>query len=110
MARAIWSGVLSFGLVTIPVELYSATEPHRPAFHQFEEGTADRIRYERVNERTGEEVGYADIVKGADIGGGNYVMLDQDEPLPLVASRRFCQSFLPVLRSWQRTKPSPLIA
>ena len=36
-------------------------------------------RYERVNERTGEEVGYADIVKGADIGGGNYVMLDQDE-------------------------------
>ena len=48
-------------------------------FHQFEEGTADRIRYQRVNERTGDEVGYADVVKGADIGGGNYVMLDQDE-------------------------------
>ncbi|HVT67930.1 MAG TPA: Ku protein [Trebonia sp.] len=79
MARAIWSGVLSFGLVAIPVELYSATEPHRPAFHQFEEGTADRIRYQRVNERTGDEVGYGDIVKGADTGGGNYVMLDQDE-------------------------------
>ncbi len=79
MARAIWSGVLSFGLVAVPVELYSATESHRPGFHQFEEGTADRIRYQRVNERTGDEVGYADIVKGADIGGGNYVMLDQDE-------------------------------
>jgi DNA end-binding protein Ku len=79
MARAIWSGVLSFGLVAIPVELYSATEAHRPVFHQFEEGTADRIRYQRVNERTGDEVGYADVVKGADIGGGNYVMLDQDE-------------------------------
>jgi DNA end-binding protein Ku len=79
MARAIWSGVLSFGLVAIPVELYSATEAHRPAFHQFEEGTADRIRYQRVNERTGDEVGYADIVKGADTGGGHYVMLDQDE-------------------------------
>ena len=79
MARAIWSGVLSFGLVAIPVELYSATESHRPAFHQFEEGTADRIRYQRVNERTGDEVGYADIVKGADTGGGHYVMLDQDE-------------------------------
>jgi DNA end-binding protein Ku len=79
MARAIWSGVLSFGLVAIPVELYSATEAHRPAFHQFEEGTGDRIRYQRVNERTGDEVGYAGIVKGADIGGGNYVMLDQDE-------------------------------
>jgi DNA end-binding protein Ku len=79
MARAIWSGVLSFGLVAIPVELYSATESHRPAFHQFEEGTGDRIRYQRVNERTGDEVGYDDIVKGADAGGGNYVMLDQDE-------------------------------
>lgn len=87
MARAIWSGVLSFGLVAIPVELYSATEAHRPAFHQFEEGTADRIRYQRVNERTGDEVGYADVVKGADIGGGNYVMLDQDE-LDSVASGR----------------------
>jgi len=79
MARAIWSGVLTFGLVAIPVELYSATESHRPGFHQFEEGTGDRIRYQRVNERTGDEVEYADIVKGADTGGGNYVMLGQDE-------------------------------
>jgi DNA end-binding protein Ku len=79
MARAIWSGVLSFGLVAVPVELYSATEAHRPAFHQYEEGTGDRIRYQRVNERTGEEVEYADVVKGADTGGGNYVLLDQDE-------------------------------
>jgi DNA end-binding protein Ku len=79
MARAIWSGVLSFGLVAVPVELYSATEAHRPTFHQFEEGTGDRIRYQRVNERTGDEVEYADIVKGADTGGGNYVLLEQAE-------------------------------
>ncbi len=79
MARAIWSGMISFGLVSIPVELYSATEAHEPTFHQFEKGTADRIRYQRVNERTGAEVGYSDIVKGADIGGGSYVMLSQDE-------------------------------
>ena len=78
MARAIWSGVLSFGLVSVPVELYTATESHGPVFHQFEEGTADRIRYQRVNERTGDEVEYSDIVKGADIGG-DYVLLDQDE-------------------------------
>jgi DNA end-binding protein Ku len=71
--------VLSFGLVVVPVKLYSATEAHRPAFHQFAEGTADRVRYQRVNERTGDEVGYSDVVKGADTGGGNYVMLDQDE-------------------------------
>ena len=79
MARAIWSGVLSFGLVSVPVELYTATEAHGPVFHQFEKGTADRIRYQRVNERTADEVEYSDVVKGADIGGGNYVVLGQDE-------------------------------
>ena len=79
MARAIWSGVLTFGLVSVPVELYSATESHGPTFHQFEKGTADRIRYQRVNERTTDEVEYSDIAKGADTGGGHYVMLDQDE-------------------------------
>lgn len=79
MARAIWSGVMSFGLVSVPVQLYSATEAHEPAFHQFEKGTSDRIRYQRVNERTGNEVAYSDIVKGADVGGGDYVMIDQEE-------------------------------
>jgi Ku70/Ku80 beta-barrel domain len=78
MARAIWSGVLSFGLVSVPVELYTAADAHGPVFHQFEEGTADRIRYQRVNERTGDEVEYSDIVKGADVGG-DYILLDQDE-------------------------------
>ena len=79
MARAIWSGVLSFGLVSVPIEIYSATEAHEPTFHQFEKGTKDRIRYQRVNERTGKEVDYADIVKGAEVGRGKYVMIDQDE-------------------------------
>ena len=79
MARAIWSGVMSFGLVSVPVELYSATEAHEPTFHQFEKGTSDRIRYQRVNERTGDEVAYPDIVRGADVGGGDYVMIDQEE-------------------------------
>jgi DNA end-binding protein Ku len=79
MARAIWSGVLSFGLVSVPVELYSATEAHGPAFHEFQRGTTDRIRYQRVNERTGDEVDYRDIVRGVSIGDGNYVLLDRDE-------------------------------
>jgi DNA end-binding protein Ku len=61
------------------VELYSATEAHGPVYHQFEKGTADRIRYQRVNERTTDEVEYSDIVKGAETGGGHYVMLDQEE-------------------------------
>jgi DNA end-binding protein Ku len=79
MARSIWNGVISFGLVSVPVALYSATEDHEVSFHQFERDTSDRFRYKRVNERTDKEVDYADIVRGADIGGGHYVMLEQDE-------------------------------
>lgn len=79
MARAIWTGVITFGLVNVPVGLYSATEEHEIGFHQFQKGTSDRIRYKRVNERTGEEVAYADIVKGHEVGDGEYVMVDPDE-------------------------------
>ncbi|GHF59525.1 DNA end-binding protein Ku [Amycolatopsis bartoniae] len=79
MARAIWSGAINFGLVTVPVELYSATEDHTVHFRQFERGTSDRIRYRRVNERTGKEVEFGDIVKGYDLGDGEYVLVEQDE-------------------------------
>ncbi len=79
MARPIWSGAINFGLVTVPVELYSATEDHTISFRQFQRGTSDRIRYKRINERTGEEVPFAEIVKGADIGGGDYVIIEPDE-------------------------------
>ena len=79
MARAIWSGMLSFGLVSIPVRLYAATKARGRPFHQFQKGTADRIRNLRVNEHTGQVVEYPDVVKGADIGDGNYVLLGQEE-------------------------------
>jgi len=79
MARAIWTGVISFGLVSVPVALYSATAAHEVSFHQFQKGTDDRIRYKRVNERTGREVDYDKIVKGAQVSGGHYVLLEQDE-------------------------------
>ena len=79
MARPIWSGVISFGLVSVPVGLFSATRDHDVSFHQFEEGTGDRIRYQRVNERTGKEVEYSNIVRGAEVGDSEYVMLDQEE-------------------------------
>lgn len=79
MARPIWSGVISFGLVSVPVAMYSATQEHEVPFHQFEKGTGDRIRYQRINERTGKEVEYEDIVKGADVGGGDYVMVEREE-------------------------------
>ncbi len=79
MARAIWSGALNFGLVTVPVELYSATEDHQIHFRQFERGTSDRIRYKRVNERTGKEVEYDDIVKGYELSRDDYVIVEPDE-------------------------------
>jgi DNA end-binding protein Ku len=79
MARAIWSGYINFGLVSVPVGLYSATEEHELDFHQFQEGTSDRIRYKRVNERTGREVPYEKIVKGHDVGNGEYVIVEQQE-------------------------------
>src|ERR1700722_10618553 len=87
MARAVWSGVISFGLVSVPVGLFTATSEHEPSFHQFAEGGRDRIRYKRVNERTGDEVDYGDIVKGVDVGGGQYVMVT-DEELDQVAPGR----------------------
>ena len=79
MARAIWKGSLSFGLVNVPVGLYPATQDKSIHFNQFEKGTSDRIRYKKINERTGKEVESADIVKGFDTGGGEYVMLSDEE-------------------------------
>jgi DNA end-binding protein Ku len=77
--RTIWKGALSFGLVNIPVGLYPATSDKSIHFNQFEEGTSDRIRYKKVNERTGDEVANDDIVRGFDLGGGEYVILSDEE-------------------------------
>jgi DNA end-binding protein Ku len=79
MPRTIWKGALSFGLVNIPVGLYPATSDKSIHFNQFEEGTSDRIRYKKVNERTGEEVSQDRIVRGFDLGGGEYVILSDEE-------------------------------
>jgi len=79
MARPIWTGSLSFGLVSLPISLFPATKDKSIHFNQFEEGTSDRIRYRKVNERTGEEVDNARIVKGVDVGGGEYVILSDEE-------------------------------
>ncbi|MFE2916729.1 Ku protein, partial [Kitasatospora indigofera] len=75
MARPIWSGILSFGLVSVPVSLYAATESHAVAFRQIQRGTSDRVRNKRVNERTGEEVAFGDIVKGFELAEGEYVVV-----------------------------------
>jgi len=77
--RTIWKGALSFGLVNIPVGLYPATSDKSIHFNQFEEGTSDRIRYKKINERTGEEVAQDRIVKGYDLGGGEDAIVTEEE-------------------------------
>jgi DNA end-binding protein Ku len=77
--RPIWKGSLSFGLVSVPVGLYPATTDKTLHFHQVQSGTSDRIRYKKVNERTGKEVANERIAKAMDTGGGEYVVLSDDE-------------------------------
>ncbi|WP_037358645.1 non-homologous end joining protein Ku [Amycolatopsis orientalis] len=77
--RPVWQGSLSFGLVNVPVRMYKAVEDHAVHFTQFQRGTRDRIRYRRVNERTGDEVPYDDIVRGREVGDDEYVLVEQKE-------------------------------
>ncbi|ASU78722.1 Ku protein [Actinopolyspora erythraea] len=69
MPHKIWAGSLKFGLVTIPVGLYSATEDHGLHFNQYERGTHDRVRYRRINERTGRELEGDEVVRGREVDG-----------------------------------------
>src|SRR5438270_518891 len=78
MARAIWSGSISFGLVNVPVKLYSAVHQQDIHFSQFDKN-GNHIRYKRVSEKTGKEVDYGDIVKGYEAKKGQWVMVDPDE-------------------------------
>jgi DNA end-binding protein Ku len=79
MARAIWSGAISFGLVNVPVKLYSATSPKTVRFHQLSGKTGARIRQKRVDPTTDEEVPYEDIVKGYEITPDHYVLISSEE-------------------------------
>ena len=79
MARSIWSGFLSFGLVNVPVGLYPATADQTIHFNQLHKGTSHRIRYKKVDEVTGDEVATEDIVSGYPLGGGEYVVVTRDE-------------------------------
>ncbi|MEV1328232.1 Ku protein [Micromonospora costi] len=87
--RAIWKGAVSFGLVSIAVKLYSATEEKDIRFHQVHREDGGRIRYKRTCSICGEEVTYDDIAKGYDIGGGEMVILTDEDfaELPLSTSR-----------------------
>jgi DNA end-binding protein Ku len=79
MARAMWKGSLAFGLVNIPIELYSATRDHRPKFRLLHAKDEAPVRYERVCQTEGKPVGWEDLVKGYEYEKGHFVVLTKDD-------------------------------
>jgi DNA end-binding protein Ku len=79
MPRAMWTGTISFGLVTVPVKLYSAVERKAVRFHQLSGKSGVRVAQKRVDPSTGEEVPYADIVKGYELAPDRYVVIEPGE-------------------------------
>jgi DNA end-binding protein Ku len=79
MARAIWSGSISFGLLNVPVKLYSAVSKKSVSFRELRESDGSRVRHKRVAEADGEDVEYGDIVKGYEISPEQFVVITKDE-------------------------------
>lgn len=88
MPRPVWKGAISFGLVTIPVALYPATESRRPSFRQLRRGDHSRIRHRRVAERDGAEVALEEIVKGYEVEKDRYVVFTEEELEAALKARR----------------------
>jgi DNA end-binding protein Ku len=79
MARPVWNGVISFGLLNVPVQLYTAARSVDMHFRMLDARNKKPIRYERVNAETGEEVPWKEIVKAYEYSKGNYVVVDEKE-------------------------------
>ena len=79
MARAMWKGSLAFGLVNIPIELYTATRDHRPKFRLLHAKDEAPVRYERVCQSEGKPVGWEDLVKGYEYEKGQFVVITKDD-------------------------------
>ena len=79
MARSIWGGAISFGLVNVPVKIFSATSSKDVRFHQLDGKSKSRIKQKRVSVATGEEVPYEDLIKAYEIAPDNYVTITPEE-------------------------------
>ena len=79
MARSVWKGSIAFGLVNIPVELYSAVRDHRPKFRLLHAKDEEPVRYERVCQAEGKPVAWEDLVKGYEYAKGQFVVLTKDD-------------------------------
>lgn len=87
MARAIWSGTISFGLLNVPVRMYSAVARRNIALREIRESDSARIKHRRVAEGTDEEVPYENIVKAYELSPGQYVPLSKDEMAALAPEK-----------------------
>jgi DNA end-binding protein Ku len=79
MARSLWTGSISFGLVNVPVKAFTAVKDHDVHFHQLDKKSGSRIRYRKVAEETGKEVDSDDIALGFEVRNGSYVTFDKTE-------------------------------
>ncbi|MDP9220312.1 MAG: Ku protein [Actinomycetota bacterium] len=96
--RAMWKGAVSFGLVNVPVKMYTATTSHDISFHQVHRTDGGRIRYKRVCDVCGEQVSYDDIAKGYESEDGQLVILTDEDlaELPVASSREIgVEKFVP---------------
>jgi len=79
MARALWKGSISFGLVSIPIELHTAVRDHRPKFRMLHAKDKSPVKFERVCIRDGHAVGWADLVKGYEYAKGHFVVMTKED-------------------------------
>ena len=107
MARSIWSGSISFGLVNVPVKLYSAVSRKTVHFHQLHDADQARIQQQRVARRTARRSPYEHIVKGYEISPGRYVVIEPAE-LESVQAAKTKTIEVEQLRRSGRDRPDPL--
>ncbi|MEO6125271.1 MAG: Ku protein [Ilumatobacteraceae bacterium] len=99
MARPVWTGAISFGMVSIPIRLMPAVKRKSISFNQLDDQTMSRIRYRKVSEATGEEVAQEHIVKAYDMGAENYILVTDDDLAPLAPAKSKeinLETFVPV--------------
>ncbi|HSC04121.1 MAG TPA: Ku protein [Solirubrobacteraceae bacterium] len=79
MARSIWNGTITFGLIAVPIKVHSATESHTIHFHQAHESDGARIKQKRICSKEGKEVPYKEVAMGYEVRGGEFVLLEKEE-------------------------------
>jgi DNA end-binding protein Ku len=107
-ARPTWSGTVSFALLSIPVKLYTATRSKDISFNQIEKSTGGRIKQKKVSATTGEEVASEDILKGYDLGGDRYVIVEPEELEALSPKDRNNEKTIQILDFVSMTDIDPL--